>query len=148
MSTPYTTKAAILTQMSDYDLASLTNNDDQAQIVGAQVDKCIEWAQIQIDRKLRGVYSPLPFDPVPSDIADIALDLVVFRLHELRGLQATVMNRWDRAMAALKDLRDGRTTLDAEAQENVVVSSTAVKAVIATAPLKAGVFTSEKLSGY
>src|SRR5574343_1929330 len=137
MSAPYTTKAAILTQMSEYDLASLTNNNDQPEIIDSQVDACIAWAQVQIDRKLRGVYSPLPFDPVPPDISDIALDLAVFRLKELRGLQETEMHRWERAAAALKDLAWGNTVLDAASQENVTVTSSAQRAVIASAPLQA-----------
>ena len=83
----YTTKAAILGEIQLSDLIQLTDDDRQGAVNETILNQVIASASGYIDSKLANIYGEqLPFDPVPSSVANMALTVACYRLYRRRNI--------------------------------------------------------------
>ncbi|MCF8491362.1 MAG: DUF1320 domain-containing protein [Rhodospirillum sp.] len=95
-----------------------TINDDR-------LNSALDEATSAVDGYLRGRYV-LPVSPVPTDLRRRVCDIARFLLHD-DGATDAVKDRYDRAMKWLRDISDGKVSLDAPvatATESPVASGT------------------------
>ena len=77
----YTTQAAILGEIRTPDLIALTDDNRTGAIDSTVLNQVIESASGYIDSKVANIYGEqLPFNPIPSSIASMALTVACYRL--------------------------------------------------------------------
>lgn len=100
-------------RMSQKDLIELTDDDNTGQVNADIVTAALEEASGRVDSYCRGRYvTPLQVgDDVISLTIDIAMHLLFSRRRETR-MSDTVQQRFDQAIAFLKDISAGKASLD------------------------------------
>lgn len=77
----YTTQAAILGEIQESDLIALTDDGGLGVVDTTVLGKIITNASGFIDSKVANIYgTQLPFDPIPSSVASMALTIACYRL--------------------------------------------------------------------
>lgn len=77
----YTTLAAIQGEIRLQDLIALTDDNRTGSVDNGVLTQIIQSASGYIDSKLANIYgSQLPFNPIPSSIASMALTIACYRL--------------------------------------------------------------------
>ena len=70
----YTTQAAIQGEIPEMDLIGLTDDDQTGMMNGTVLNQIITNASGEVDQACANLYgTQLPFDPVPSSVASMAL---------------------------------------------------------------------------
>lgn len=113
-------------RMTVKDLTELTDDDFTGQINTAIVNAALEEASGRVDSYCRARYiTPLqPSDSLTSLVLDIAVYLLFSRRLETRASD-TVQQRFNQAMAFLRDISAGKASLDQPAAQQVPQSSAA-----------------------
>lgn len=110
----YCDLTALREAVSERDLIQLTDDTDaQTAVNQTNIDGAIAWAGEIIDGYLRGRV-PLPLDPVPQFIGDLAVDLALARLYGRRfnvEVPKSIQDKHDNAVKVLKEIQAGRLTL-------------------------------------
>ena len=112
----YTTQAAILGEIQNQDLIALTDDDKMGVVNTTILDQIIANASGYIDSKLANIYgSQLPFNPVPSSVANMALTIACYRLLRRREVPDE-KNKFAEAYADVMDflnrVNKGEATID------------------------------------
>jgi phage gp36-like protein len=112
--------------MTVKDLTELTDDTHSGEINAAIVNAALEEASGRVDSYCRGRYvTPLqPSDDVTSLTLDITVYILLSRRREARASE-TVQSRFDQAMAFLKDISNGKASLDQPASQPTPQTSTA-----------------------
>lgn len=77
----YITSAAILGEIQRQDLIALTDDDREGVVNDTVLNQIIANASGFIDSKVASVYgNQLPFNPIPSSVANMALTIACYRL--------------------------------------------------------------------
>lgn len=137
----YTTKAAIISKISEALLIQLTDDENTGSVVDSRVDSAILEADGIIDSYLRGRWATPLVEPIPEMISSISLDLTIFALYERRGdflISDKIAERKTRAEKKLEEIQSGKITF-------VGNGSPAVYEVRATFPKT---YTSENLGRF
>lgn len=83
----YTTRTAILGEIQLSDLIALTDDDRTGQVNDTVLNQIIENSSGYIDSKIANIYGQqLPFNPVPSSVASMALTVTCYRLYRRRSI--------------------------------------------------------------
>ena len=81
----YTNQAAVLGEIQRQDLIALTDDDGSHDINTSILNQIIVNASGFIDSKVANIYGQqLPFNPVPSSVASMALTITCYRLFRRR----------------------------------------------------------------
>lgn len=103
----------------DFDTVYGTNNvnallDDDGIASDARLINAINFAQYQIDRRLRNQYE-VPFDNLPNELKSIALALAWYYLYSAQGTTSEdVKLRYEKALLELELLQNGQIKLDSD----------------------------------
>jgi phage gp36-like protein len=99
--------------MTNQDLIDLTDDDDTGEINTATVSAVLEEASGRVDSYCRGRYqTPLQ---TSDDVVSLTLDIAVYLLFSRRretNVGETVKQRFDQAIAFLKDISNAKASLD------------------------------------
>ena len=77
----YTNQTAILGEIQESDLIALTDDSGLGEVDSTVLGQQITNASGFIDSKVANIYgTQLPFDPIPSSVASMALTIVCYRL--------------------------------------------------------------------
>ena len=77
----YTTQAAVLGEIRLKDLIALTDDSKTGSVDTTVLNQVIQSASGYIDSRLANIYgSQLPFSPIPSSVANMALTVTCYRL--------------------------------------------------------------------
>lgn len=77
----YTNETAILGEIQESDLIALTDDGGLGTVDSTVLDQLITNASGFIDAKVANIYgNQLPFNPIPSSVANMALTIVCYRL--------------------------------------------------------------------
>lgn len=109
----YTTQAEMIERFGEDELIDASDRDRSGAIDAAVLSRAISDAEAQIDLHLRGRYQ-LPVADSTGVISRIAADLARYYLWGI-SVPEMVAERHKAAMAALRDLARGVTTLEAPA---------------------------------
>jgi phage gp36-like protein len=110
----YATQANLVPlRMTNQDLIDLTDDDDTGEIATATVSAVLEEASGRVDSYCRGRYqTPLQ---ASDDVVSLTLDIAVYLLFSRRretNVGETVKQRFDQAIAFLKDISNAKASLD------------------------------------
>ncbi len=143
-------------RMSTKDLTELTDDDFTGQINTAIVSAALEEASGRVDSYCRGRYvTPLQVgDDVKALTLDIAVYLLFSRRRETR-ITDTVQQRFDQAIAFLKDISAAKASLDQPATQANPQSSISGpelgardQASVSCADPQTYTFSNEKIQGF
>lgn len=143
-------------RMSQKDLTELTDDDFTGQVNVAIVTAALEEASGRVDSYCRGRYvTPLQVgDDVKSLTLDIAMYLLFTRRRETR-ITDTVQERFNQAIAFLKDISAGKASLDQPVTQTAAQSSLAGpelgardQASVSSADPQSYAFSNEKIQGF
>ena len=102
----YTTKTAVLGEIREADLIALTDDSRSGAIDETVLAQVIESASGYIDSKIANIYGQqLPFSPIPSSIASMALTVTCYRLLR-RAEVPDEKNKFYEAMQDVKEFLD------------------------------------------
>ena len=135
----YTTQADLEARFGTPELIATADRDGDGLIDAAVVVQAILDADAEIDSYLGGRYTVPLAPPVPVLVQRLAADLARYRLQDDNPLDE-VRERYARALATLRDLADGRATLQ------LADAPRAGFAVEISAPARQ--FTHDTLAGY
>jgi phage gp36-like protein len=111
----YSTKADILKQLPEADLAQLTNDVDGSTVVDATVDAMIAKADNQINTYCRGK-NDIPFNTTETPrVLDWSVSLAIYNLYKRRvdlSIPDGVETDHDDVIDELKAVRDGKIVVD------------------------------------
>lgn len=129
---PYIDQSDILQRIAMKQLIQLTDDANTGQLDSGILGGVLEEASGKVDAYCRGRYAtPLQ----QSDIATtIARDIAVYLLYSRRpqAMSETVRQRYEDAMAALKDIASGKAALDQPASAAAPQTSTTGSAMPST----------------
>ena len=137
----YSTKAAIISKISEATLVQLTDDEGTGSEVDSRVAAAISEADGMIDGYLRGRWATPLAEPIPDPIPSISTDLAIFNLFERRGdflISDKVIERKKRAEKKLEQIQAG----------TISFLGNGSPAIYATRSTLDRVFTSEKLDRY
>lgn len=104
---PYCAEADIIAlELEKRDLISLTDDDGQRVVDSAKVTAAIERADAEIDKYCGARYT-VPFITVPDLIKGWSCTLAAFFLFRNRKKPATLVDRYNKVMHDLGEIRDG-----------------------------------------
>lgn len=112
-----------------------------AQDVLARIGEALDKASAICDGYLGGVIDVLPVTPVPQLLRDLTLDVARYELHDTRATEA-IVDRYEKALEMLADIRDGKVSLVGATGEDVAAGGLPV----IRAPDR--IFTAETMSGF
>ena len=124
---PYATQDDLVPlRLTQKDLIELTDDDDTGAVNTAIVSAALEEASGRVDSYCRARYvTPLQqSDDVKSLTLDITVYLLFSRRRETR-ISETVKDRYDQAMAFLKDISTAKASLDQPASSQTPQASLA-----------------------
>ena len=118
----YVLRADVLGKMDLKELILLTNNDPNANSVDyTKVDAILTFINSLVDDALRGHYT-LPLEAsVAVVINEIALNLTIYKINELRKrnqMPDGMKDLWKSNLDLLKDYQEGRKTLNVGTAES------------------------------
>lgn len=120
----YSATADILNQIPETTLIQLTDDNDQGVVDDGVVSRAIADADAEIDGYC-GVDYTVPFDPVPSIIRAVSVDIAIYRLYARRkGAPEDRKTRYGAAVRFLRDVSAGRVSLGASAPAPVNTGNT------------------------
>jgi phage gp36-like protein len=103
----YTTQAEINGEIQMADLIGLTDDENTGQLNATILSQIIANASGEIDQACANLYGEqLPFNPVPSSVASMALTIVCYRLYRRRAVPDE-QNRFFAAYSRVRDFLDG-----------------------------------------
>ena len=112
----YTTQAAILGEIRQADLVALTDDNKTGVINTTVLNQVIESASGYIDSKVANLYGQqLPFSPIPSSIASMALTIACYRLlrrAEVPDEKNKFYESWDDVKDFLNRVNKGDAMID------------------------------------
>lgn len=79
----YTSRAIIQGEIASADLIALTDDNNTGDVDDTVLNQIIENASNYIDGRVANIYD-VPFDPVPTVVASMALSIVCYRLYRRR----------------------------------------------------------------
>ncbi|MBE3574545.1 MAG: DUF1320 domain-containing protein [Firmicutes bacterium] len=111
----YCTLEDLLGQAPAETLVRLTDDEETGAINQARVDEAIQNAGAEIDAYAQARL-PVPFNPVPTMIRKLAIDIALYNLFARRGIEKDsndeiVAARYQRAVAFLENLAKGLVTI-------------------------------------
>ena len=109
---PYCTRSDLIDRFGKEDLQQLTDREDRGIIDNRVLDKAIADADAEINAKLKARYT-LPLSPVPPILNLKACYIALYYLHGDSATDQVIKFNND-AMAYLKDVRDGKESLDVD----------------------------------
>jgi len=99
----YTTQAAVLGEIRRRDLIALTDDDKTGDIDSTVLNQVIASSSGYIDSKLANIYgAQLPFNPIPSSVANMALTIACYRLFR----RAEVPDEKNKFYESWQDVKD------------------------------------------
>lgn len=119
----YAAKADMQAEFGDTELAQLTDRTNGTVTDDTVLNAALTRAGSEIDSYVTQRYI-LPFNPVPVRLKDVACDIARFYLYDARAPK-TVQDRYDNAIAWLKDVAAGRASVGVDAAENKIPLDTA-----------------------
>lgn len=110
----YCTKTDILKKITDAELAQLTSETGVTD--DAVVTECISEADGEIDSYAGRQYI-VPMSPVPDRVRSLSIDISIFRVASRRalklgGINESIRQLYEDAIAFLKDVASGRAVID------------------------------------
>lgn len=105
----YATQADLLARFGELEIGQVADTDGTGEIDPALVARALADADAEIDAALAGRYQ-LPLPSVPLLLTRIACDLARYNLYT-DNVPETVKARQEKAVALLRDLAAGRTSL-------------------------------------
>ena len=109
---PYATLTDLTERFGERQLLEIADREGNGVVDSDVVDRALTDADAEINTYVGRRY-PLPLAPVPERIASLAADIAFFRLHP-SAVPEDVRRRYEDALAALRDIADGKAVLDAE----------------------------------
>ena len=109
----YATQADLEAAFGMKELVMLADRDRNGGPDPAVIDRAVEDAEGEINSYLASRYV-LPLNPVPAQIRAITCDIARYRMDAANPRQAT-KDRYEAALATLRDLSIGKATLGASA---------------------------------
>lgn len=116
---PYCTLDDLKAQVEEAVLIRLTDDEGAGVVNQPRVDAALEAADGEIDSYCRAKYQT-PFNPVPTVIRNVAVDISLYRLFSRRGFDPEsadkiVADRYQGAIRFLEQLARGLVTIGAPA---------------------------------
>ncbi len=111
----YCTKADILNQISEAELAQLTDDAAGAVVDDDIVDAAIADADSEIDGYCGAKYT-VPFTDVPGIVQKLSVGIAIYNIYARRetqmgGMPESRTNRYDKAIRFLIRISEGKTSL-------------------------------------
>ncbi|HZP98039.1 MAG TPA: DUF1320 domain-containing protein [Reyranella sp.] len=111
--TAYTDQSELTTRFGAEELLGIADRDGDGTIDADVVTQAIAAAQATIDSYIGTRYA-LPLVTVPATVKKVCQDLARYELYTIEAPKA-VSDKYDQAIAWLKDISAGRASLDAPA---------------------------------
>ena len=112
----YTNKAAVLGEIQEPDLIALTDDSRLGVVNDTILDQIITNASGYIDSKLANIYgSQIPFSPIPSSVASMALTITCYRLlrrREVPDEKNKFAESWNDVKEFLDKVNKGEAMID------------------------------------
>jgi phage gp36-like protein len=112
----YTNKAAVLGEIQEPDLIALTDDSRLGVVNDTILDQIITNASGYIDSKLANIYgSQIPFNPIPSSVASMALTITCYRLlrrREVPDEKNKFAESWNDVKEFLDKVNKGEAMID------------------------------------
>ena len=112
----YTTIAAINGEIQMLELVQLTDDTNTGELNSTVLNQVITNASGEVDQACSNLYGQqLPFQPVPSSVANIALTIACYRLYRRRQIpdeQNKFWKEYSRVRDFLDDVNTGDKHLD------------------------------------
>jgi phage gp36-like protein len=140
----YCTYGEIKKQLPDAVIIQLTDDDLTGAVVMENVDKAIADAGSEIDGYCRKRYD-VPFEPVPSIINKLAVDISIYNLFSRRDSEPPKVrtDRYNAAVRVLENIAKGTVTIGA-AEDTVTQAPADLPRFTTPDP----VFTKDSLKGF
>ena len=109
----YAIQQNLIDRFGNTEILQLTDRDGDAAIDAAVIDGALEDADALINSYLESRYS-LPLTSTPRLLRNLASDIARYQLYDDRAPES-VKNRYDAAIATLKDIASGKAQLGLDA---------------------------------
>lgn len=110
----YATQAMLVKRFGEQLLIQVTDRGEQPT---GQIDADVVAQELaNTDAVINGrvaVRYRLPLDPVPNEVADLALAIAIYKLH-VHTPGDKITKDYEQALRTLRDIADGKVSLDAE----------------------------------
>lgn len=141
----YCTTTDILGMIAEDVLIQLTDDNGLGVVDEAKVSVAIARADAVIDGYCAKRYG-VPFSPVPALVRDLSVDMAIYHLYANRqGAPEDRKQRYDDAIAYLKDVSRGLVTLGPDADAETTGEASDNMAEISSSPR---IFTRGQLKGF
>jgi len=112
---PYTSVASMTVQFSEAEIIAVSDRGKVGGIDDAAVEQAIAEGDAEIDSYLSIRYVTPVEAPIPARLANIAGDIARYHLHD-RKPPELVVERYNRALATLRDMAQGKQNLEGALQ--------------------------------
>ena len=133
-----------LTDDENLEPAAIDASHTDHAAITTRIDEAIEAADAEIDGYCATRYA-VPFADVPGVVNKLSVELAVYYLHCRRDVPESVERRYEKAVARLKDIANGKFTLGVDPAPT---GSVAADASETNKPVNDRVFTRESLKGF
>jgi len=116
----YTTQSAIEGEIAPSDLIAFTDDGNTGSLNETILNQIIANASGYIDARVANIYE-VPFDPVPSAVASMALSIVCYRLFRRRltpDEKNPFYEEWKEVRAFLDEVNKGEAHIDLTQQRD------------------------------
>lgn len=126
MALSYIDKDAMIAAFGEVEIRQLTDRSGVGSIVDAVLERAMETAESEANSYVGAAYA-VPLAVVPPSLASFTCDIARFYLYDNEPTE-TVQNRYDRAVAWLRDVSRGVVSLGLKPEEAPVSSVVVVNA--------------------
>jgi phage gp36-like protein len=121
---PYCTSTDITNfELTSAELIQLTDDANGGTVDAAKITAAISKGDAEIDAYCQGQYA-VPFNPVPAIVAGWSATLAAFNLYRNRPKPETLVDRYNKVMAWLGAISEGKRSLPGVTDENNLPAST------------------------
>ncbi|MBM4159117.1 MAG: DUF1320 domain-containing protein [Ignavibacteria bacterium] len=119
----YSTKEDFLKRVSEDDLNSLTDKEDD------NLEEAINTADSIIDGYLSNIFSELPLDDTPKIITQISIDIALYNLHsrlQYKDIPDHISKKYEGSIKLLEKIASGEIKISIEdepKQGKIIISS-------------------------